>query len=159
MQCKENKFTTTFEAPGGRDWASHVRIEFLAKSPKPQTIHLHRDSSQFSHFLPLAHVTITISVIEGLSRGLVYEMTEPCITLGRTGGGADLEINEPEASEIQCIVAARLNGVCLYDAASIRGTYVNDQRIAAAELAHMSTFRVGSSLLMVRVHPNPADAC
>ena len=120
----------------------------------------HRDSSQFPHFLPLYGPAITISVIEGPSKGLAYEMKEPCITLGRTGGGADLQLNEPQASEIQCIVAARSNGVCLYDAVSTYGTYVNDQRIAAAELTHMSTFRVGSSLLLVKVHPNqPPDTC
>jgi len=99
-------------------------------------------------------LTITISVIEGASKGLVYEMRQHCITLGRTGGGADFQFNEPEASEIQCIAAMRQNGVCLYDAVSVHGTYVNDQRIAAAELTHMSTFRVGSSLLLVKVHPN-----
>jgi len=87
-------------------------------------------------------------------------MRERSITLGRTGGGADFQFNEPQASEIQCIVAARQNGVCLYDAVSTHDTYVNDQRIAAAELADMSTFRVGSSLLLVKVHPNnPAGVC
>ncbi len=105
-------------------------------------------------------LTITISVIEGPSKGLVYEMRKHCITLGRTGCGADFQFNEPEASEIQCILATRQNGVCLYDAASIHGTYVNNQRIAAAELTHMSTFKVGSSLLLVKVHPDqPADIC
>ena len=108
----------------------------------------------------LKNMTITISVIEGPSKGLVYEMKGPCITLGRTGGGADFQFNEPKASGIQCIVATRQNGVCLYDAVSIYGTYVNDQRIAAAELSHLSTFRVGSSVLLVRVNPNQrADIC
>jgi len=108
----------------------------------------------------LRNMTITIFVIEGPSKGLAYEMKEPCITLGRTGGGADFQFNEPEASEIQCVVATRQNGVCLYDAVSIHGTYVDDQRIAAAELTHMSTFRIGSSRLLVKVHPNQsADAC
>jgi pSer/pThr/pTyr-binding forkhead associated (FHA) protein len=105
----------------------------------------------------LENLTITISVIEGPSKGLVYEMREHCITLGRTGGGADFQFNEPEASEIQCIVATRQNGVCLYDAASIHGTYVNDQRIAAAELTHMSTFRVGSSLMLFSILANQKE--
>jgi hypothetical protein len=121
---------------------------------------LSRDSNQLPDFRLMEDVTITISVIEGLSKGLVYEMNEYCITLGRTGGGADFQFNEPEASEIQCIAAKRQNGLCLYDAVSIHGTFVNDQRIAAAELTHMSTFRVGSSLLLVKVHPyQPAEIC
>jgi pSer/pThr/pTyr-binding forkhead associated (FHA) protein len=105
----------------------------------------------------LEDLTITISVIEGPSKGLVYEMREHCITLGRTCGGADFQFNEPEVSEIQCIVATRQNGVCLYDAASIHGTYVNDQRIAAAELTHMSTFRVGSSLMLFIILANQKE--
>lgn len=119
---------------------------------------------QASNQLPgvslLKDITITISVVAGPSKGLVYEMRDRCITVGRTGGGADLQFDEPAASEIHCIIATRQNGVCLYDAVSIHGTYVNDQRIAAAELTDMSTFRVGSSLLLVKVHPNqPVDIC
>lgn len=119
-----------------------------------------QDSNQFPDVPLLKDMTITISVIEGPSKGLVYEMKQHCITLGRMGGGADFQFNEPEAAEIQCIVATRQNGVCLYDAVSTHGTYVNDQRIAAAELTHMSTFRVGSSLLLVKVHTNEhAEIC
>ncbi len=119
-----------------------------------------QDSNQFPDVPLLRDIKITISVIEGPSKGLVYEMREICITLGRTGGGADFQFDEPEASEIQCILAMRQNGVCLYDAVSIHGTYVNDQRIVAAELTDMSTFRVGSSLLLVKVPWNrPADVC
>lgn len=158
MRPSENKLTMTLETCGERDWRNDRRIELFAKSH--QTIALRQDSSQFLDVAPLSDVTITISVIEGPSRGLVYEMIEPCITLGRVGGGADFQFNEREASEIQCIVATRQNGVRLYDAVSIHGTYVNDQRIAAAELTDMSTFRVGSSLLLVRVRLNqPTDSC
>lgn len=121
---------------------------------------LSQDSDQFPDFPLRGDLIITISVINGLSKGLVYEMTEHCITLGRVGGGADFQFNEPQAAEIQCIAAMRRNGVCLYDAVSLYGTYVNDQRIAVADLTHMSTFRVGSSLLLVEVHPKrPADVC
>lgn len=117
-------------------------------------------SNQFPDVPLLKDITITISVIAGPSKGLIYEMRDRCITIGRTGGGADFQFDDTEASEIQCIIATRQNGVCLYDAVSIHGTYVNDQRIAAAELADMSTFRVGLSLLLVKVHPNqPVDAC
>ena len=119
-----------------------------------------QDSNQFPDIPPLKDITITISVIDGPSKGLVFEMKERCITLGRTGGGADFQFNEPEASEIQCVVATRQNGVCLYDAVSVYGTYVNGQRIAAAELTDMSTFRVGSSLMLIKVQSHyPADIC
>lgn len=90
---------------------------------KGQPRSLCQDSNQSLDFPPLKDLTITISVVEGPSKGLVYEMRDRCITVGRTGGGADFQFDEPEASEIQCIIATRQNGVCLYDAVSIHGTF------------------------------------
>jgi pSer/pThr/pTyr-binding forkhead associated (FHA) protein len=92
-------------------------------------------------------------VIEGPSKGLTYQLNNLCITLGRIGGGADFEFDEPEASDVHCIIAARENGVQLYVAPSANNIYVNDRRICTVELAHMSTFRVGSSLLLITVFP------
>jgi len=73
--------------------------------------------------------------------------------MGRVGGGADFEFDEPEASDVHCVVAARQDGVQLYVAPSVNNIYVDHQRIYTAELGNMSTFRVGSSLLLVRVLP------
>jgi pSer/pThr/pTyr-binding forkhead associated (FHA) protein len=73
--------------------------------------------------------------------------------MGRIGGGADFEFDEPEASDVHCIIAARQDRVRLYVAPSVNNIYVNDQRIYTVELPHMSTFRVGSSLLLVSVLP------
>jgi len=99
-------------------------------------------------------VAIVISVIEGASKGLTYQLSKLlCITVGRIGGGADFEFDEPEASDVHCIIAARENGVRLYVAPSANNIYVNDRRICTVELAHMSTFRIGSSLLLVTVFP------
>ena len=104
----------------------------------------------------LDRVTITISVIEGRSKGLAYQLSKLCITVGRTEGGADFELDEPEATDVHCVIAARQDGVRLYVAPSVNNVYVNYQRIYTVELAHMSTFRVGSSLLLVRVLPKQA---
>ena len=73
--------------------------------------------------------------------------------MGRIGGGADFEFDEPEAYNVHCVIAARQDGVRLYVAPAVNNIYVNDERIYTVELAHMSTFRVGSSLLLVRVLP------
>jgi pSer/pThr/pTyr-binding forkhead associated (FHA) protein len=45
------------------------------------------------------------------------------------------------------------NRIRLYDLDSTSGTYVNDERIEAAELEHLAEFRVGSSLLLVTILP------
>ncbi|GAC1701034.1 MAG: hypothetical protein NVS9B4_03630 [Candidatus Acidiferrum sp.] len=96
---------------------------------------------------------ITISVIEGPSKGLTYQLSKVCITMGGIGGGADFEFDESEASDVHCIVAARRDGVRVYVASSVDDMYVNDERVQTAELAHMSIFRVGSSLFQVSVVP------
>lgn len=114
-------------------------------------------SDKFPEFPSLDDTTFIISIIEGPSKGLVYQLRKACITMGRTGGGADLELDEPEASDVHCIVAARQKGVRLYDAASRTGIYVNDRRVSTVELRHMSAFRVGSSLLLVSILPNQKE--
>ena len=109
---------------------------------------------EFPEILSQDDKTITISVIEGPSKGLTYQLSKLCITMGRVGGGADFEFDEPEASDVHCVVAARQDGVQLYVAPSVNNIiYVDHQRIYTAELGNMSTFRVGSSLLLVRVLP------
>jgi hypothetical protein len=111
-------------------------------------------STKFPDVPLLANVTITISVIEGRSKGLTYQLKKLCITVGRIGGGADFEFNEPEASEVHCFMAARPHSVRLYASPSAGNIYVNDQPIRTVELTHASTFRVGSSLLRVTILPN-----
>jgi hypothetical protein len=98
-------------------------------------------------------VAILISVIEGASKGLTHRLSKLCITAGRIGGGADFEFDEPEASDVHCIIAAREKGVRLYVAPSANNIFVNDRRICTVELGHLSTFRIGSSLLLITVFP------
>ena len=113
---------------------------------------------EFPEIPPQDDITIIISVIEGPSKGLIYQLKKLCITMGRIGGGADFEFDEPEASDVHCVLAARHAGIRLYVAPSVNNIYVNNERIYTVELVHMSTFRVGSSLLLVSVLPNqPAD--
>lgn len=109
---------------------------------------------EFPEILSQDDRAITISVIEGRSKGLTYQLNKLCITVGRIGGGADFEFDEPEASNVHCVIAARQDRVRLYVAPSANNIYVNDQRIYTVELAHMSTFRVGSSLLLITVFPS-----
>ena len=133
--------------------SSHARpdLEGARRSREP-------GAYEFPEIPPQDDITIIISVIEGPSKGLTYQLSKLCITMGRIGGGADFEFDEPEASDVHCVLAARQAGVRLYVAPSANNIYVNNQRIYTVELVHMSTFRVGSSLMLVSVLPNqPAD--
>lgn len=128
-------------------------IKFPCRSERDGQQMYGQGSNRCPDIPSLEDVAITISVIEGPSKGSVYELSKLCITVGRIGGGADFELAEPEASEVQCILAARQNGVRLYHGISMNGTYVDDRRISTVELTHLDTFRVGSSLLLIGILP------
>src|SRR5262245_34358517 len=66
-----------------------VRGDFPRKAMSGQ------GSNRFPEIPSLDDAGFTISVIEGPSRGLAYEMNKMCITVGRIGGGADFEIDDP----------------------------------------------------------------
>lgn len=94
--------------------------------------------------------TIKLSVISGSSEGMVRELSRPLMTIGRSGGGADIEIEDPEVSAIHCAVEVRRDAILLHDLRSRNGTYVDNARVFAARLEQMSTFRIGSSILRVK---------
>jgi hypothetical protein len=97
--------------------------------------------------------TITISVIGGPSKGLARKMDKPHVSVGRTGGGADIEIDDPQLSDLHCAVGVKNEVIRLCDLDSRSGTYFEGERVDVAALAHLSEFRIGSSLLLVTVLP------
>jgi pSer/pThr/pTyr-binding forkhead associated (FHA) protein len=96
---------------------------------------------------------ITISVIAGPSKGLTRRLVKPHVSIGRSGGGADIEIDDPQLSDMHCAVGVKEHIIRLCDLDSHGGTYVEDQSVSVASLEHLSEFRVGSSLLLVTVLP------
>jgi hypothetical protein len=95
--------------------------------------------------------TIKISVITGSSQGIEYELSRPLVTIGRLGGGADMEIDDPEVSGVHCAVEVRRDAILLHDLRSTNGTYLGNSRVFAARLEETSKFRIGSSLLQVSI--------
>jgi pSer/pThr/pTyr-binding forkhead associated (FHA) protein len=95
--------------------------------------------------------TIKIFVITGSSQGMERELSRPLMTIGRLGGGADMEIDDPEVSRLHCVVEVRRDTILLRDLRSTNGTYLGDSRVFAARLDEMSRFRIGSSLLQVSI--------
>ncbi len=65
--------------------------------------------------------------------------------------GAKSGIDDPNVSRLHCALGVRHDVIRLCDLDSTNGTYVNDECIQAAELEHLSEFRVGSSLLLVTI--------
>jgi pSer/pThr/pTyr-binding forkhead associated (FHA) protein len=101
--------------------------------------------------------TITISVIAGPSAGLTRELTKPKTSIGKAGGGADIEINDPQVSPMHCAVGWTEDVVRLCDLDSANGTYVNDEQIQAVNLDHLTEFRIGSTWLVVMISSKHAS--
>jgi hypothetical protein len=96
---------------------------------------------------------ITISVIAGSSNCLKRQLTKAKTSIGRTGGGADIEIDDPQVSPLHCAVGVTPDLVRLCDLDSANGTYLNGERVLATELEHLSEFRLGSTWLLVTIVP------
>lgn len=94
---------------------------------------------------------LSLSVISGPSRGLVYSISKPRIVLGRKD--ADLELNDPEISRWHCAIEIKGEVVRLRDLDSTNGTFFADERVRAAELKHLAEFRIGSSIIMLTITP------
>ena len=102
--------------------------------------------------------TIAISVIAGPSKGVTHQFHKPRISIGRTGGGVDIEIDDPKVSRLHCALGVSHGSIRLCDLGSTHGTYVNDELVQVAELGHLSEFRVGSSVLLLTIVTNRAMA-
>jgi predicted Zn finger-like uncharacterized protein len=96
---------------------------------------------------------ITVSVIGGQSKGLSHPLSKPRVVIGRRGGGADIEIDDQEVSRWHCAIEVKQDVVKLRDLDSTNGTFMEDERVRAAELQHLSEFRVGSTVLLVTITP------
>jgi len=105
-------------------------------------------------FLP-ANKTISLSVIAGPAKGQAATLEKPIVILGRAG--ADFAINDPNISRQHCAVEVKGDAVHLRDLDSTNGTFVGLERIRAAELRHLSEFRLGLTTMLVTITPKLSD--
>jgi pSer/pThr/pTyr-binding forkhead associated (FHA) protein len=94
---------------------------------------------------------VTICVLTGPSQGMEFAMSKPLMTIGRLGGDADIQIDDPEASRVHCAVEVRRDAILLHDLRSTNGTYVGDSRVLAARLDETPQFRIGSTSLRIEI--------
>lgn len=100
-----------------------------------------------------ADKTITLSAIAGASKGLHHPLSKPRVVIGRKGGGADIEVDDQEVSRWHCAIEVKPDVVRLRDLDSTNGTFIEDERVRAAELQHLSEFRIGSTVILVTITP------
>lgn len=93
---------------------------------------------------------LSIAIIAGADAGMVYRVEKPLITIGRSG--ADLTINDSEASRQHAAIEVRDQVVLLEDLKSTNGTLVDGSKlIEPLELQDKSEFQIGSTVLMLIV--------
>ena len=84
-------------------------------------------------------------------RARLYRSKNPWSFLGRSG--ADFTIGDPNISRQHCAVEVRGDAVRVRDLDSTNGTFVGLERVRAAELRHLSEFRMGLSVVLVTITP------
>lgn len=94
---------------------------------------------------------VIISVASGRSLGKEFQLSKPLTTIGRRGGGADIEIDDAEVSRSHCAIEVRSDRILLHDLRSTNGTYLGHHRVTVVRLEPLSHFRIGSTFLQLRV--------
>jgi Inner membrane component of T3SS, cytoplasmic domain len=97
-----------------------------------------------------ADTHIKLCVIEGPSQGREFEITRSITTIGRMGGGADIEIDDPGVSRSHCAIEVRRDQVLLYDLRSTNGTFLRNSHVSVVGLEPMAIFRIGASQLQLQ---------
>ena len=100
-----------------------------------------------------ADKAITLTAISGLSNGTMHTLEKPRVILGRKGGGADFEVDDPEVSRWHCALEVKDAAIWLKDLDSTNGTYYDNERTRAAMLGDGIEFRIGSTILRVNITP------
>jgi predicted Zn finger-like uncharacterized protein len=90
---------------------------------------------------------LSLAILDGPDAGNVYRIEKPRVTIGRSG--ADLTLNDSEASRQHAAVEIRDTAYTLLDLGSTNGTTYEGQKITApAELQDKTEFQVGVTTLM-----------
>lgn len=93
---------------------------------------------------------LSLAIIDGTDAGTVFRIEKARVTIGRAG--ADIVINDSEASRQHAAVEIRDTRYTLVDLGSTNGTLVDGSRIGEeVELLDKGEFRIGSTTLMLIV--------
>lgn len=90
----------------------------------------------------------SIAIIDGPDAGTVHRIDKSHVVIGRAG--ADVPLNDNEASRNHAAIDIRGGLVLLEDLASTNGTLMQGERLSApAELQNHTEFQIGSTTLML----------
>jgi predicted Zn finger-like uncharacterized protein len=88
----------------------------------------------------------SLAVIQGAATGQIFSISKTRTVIGRTG--ADINLDDPEASRQHAAVEIVGDVALLRDLGSTNGTWIELDRIEQHQLGNQQEFRVGSHVLM-----------
>lgn len=93
---------------------------------------------------------LSLAILDGPDAGTVVRIDKPRLTIGRSG--ADVTLNDNEASRQHALLEIRDLVITVSDLGSTNGTLVGGEKInEAVELSDKSEFQVGATTLMLIV--------
>lgn len=93
---------------------------------------------------------LSLAILDGPDAGSVFRIEKPRITIGRSG--ADLTLNDSEASRLHAALEVREMTFTVADLGSTNGTTVNGEKITEPmEITDKGEFVVGATTLMLIV--------
>jgi hypothetical protein len=90
---------------------------------------------------------VSLAVLDGPELGKIYRIERPSVVLGR--GDADVHVEDAEVSRHHARLEMRGGRAVIRDLGSTNGTFVNDVKVAEAEIEDRGEFRIGQTRLML----------
>ncbi len=88
----------------------------------------------------------SLAVIQGAATGQIFPITKTRTVIGRSG--ADINIDDPEASRQHAAVEIVGEMAVLRDLGSTNGTWIDLDRVEQQQISNQQEFRIGSHVLM-----------
>ena len=85
----------------------------------------------------------SLAILSGPRQGDVIALRVPRFLIGRDGGGADLELGDPDVSKRHAALEYGGGGFVLRDLDSQTGTWIGEERVESRVLEDRAEFRLG----------------
>ena len=90
---------------------------------------------------------VSLAVLDGPDLGRIFRVESPSVTIGR--GEAEVHLEDGEVSRQHAKLEMRGGKAVVRDLGSTNGTFVDDVKVAEAEIEDRGEFRVGQTRLML----------
>jgi len=90
---------------------------------------------------------VSLAVLDGPDLGRIFRVEQPSVTIGR--GDAEVQLEDGEVSRQHARLEMRGGRAVVRDLGSTNGTFVDDVKVAEAEIENRGEFRVGQTRLML----------